>query len=498
MAMIKNLLVAGSVLMAGSASAVVVVDGAAGQDADGMSPFETLQAAVSFANGSSETVIEIHTSDLPAGVDFSGVALNHNLTIQAGASFSPVIRGALQFIPTNQEHLVTLQDLSVITNPTNENTTVPLSVGCNVTAVNCVFDSNHALATSAAVSCAVPSAGTISTLTLTSCTLSGYTALETGRSCLNHVLTNCVLIAIPQAGTTSPFNSVGLTNSRNFRTRGSAVPSEPRMDETAGFTVIQQPRNVTMTNVTIRAGMPICWPSTKDPLKWNENEHNVFGRINATNCVFESLRSDTTTGFPSSIGQANLPTDQDIVCKFTHCTFFAKAYYAPGSTTPAKSVNGLLYFLAGSHPEVAFYNCLFDSLASDYIIFDHITATGGSPNAILTGDGNTYHFRGGNQQNRAIITTGSPYQAGAVFEATQSNYVQTADDMGLPLFVDDDGNIAQNDASVVNRAVVLSPPLTTDKDGDPRPMPAGASFPDVGADETDESQAAAVPEWELF
>jgi hypothetical protein len=492
-------LAASCLLMAGAANAVVTVNGVPGEDNDNVSPFETLHAAVEFANAGSETIIEITTSSLPAGVTFGGENLNHDLTIRAGNSFTPVIGTGLTFNPTNQEHLVTLQGLAVINNLTDV-VDVPLSVGCNVTATNCVFDSNATSATKAAVTCAVASVDSVSTLTLTSCTLRGFTGLEAGRSCRDYVISHCLIEAIPPPAATNPFYSEGITNARNFSPREGTAPTLPRLDENLGFVSISEPRTITITDSIVRAGMPICWPSSKDAKTWNQAEDHVFGPFNATNTVFQSLRSDAATGFPSTIGApaTSLPADQNIVCSFRHCTFFANTYYADGSTTPAKSVNGLLYFVAASHPEIAFWDCLFDCVSSDYLIFDN-GAKPDAPNAILTGDGNTYHYRGGNQANRAIIISGSPYQAGVIFEATQHDYVSTNnDDMSTPIFVDNDGHIVAPDPSVVNHAVALNPPVTTDRDGNPRPLPVAAAHSDIGADEVDETTLSNVADWSVY
>lgn len=490
-------LAAVTILTAGPLNAAVIVDGVAGGDADNTSPFETLQAAVEFANSSSEPVVEIQTNTLPAGLYFADTALNHDLTIQGGASFNPVIEGPVHFLPTNQANLVTLKDLSIVTNATDIDTTSPLNVGCNLTAINCVFDSNSTTAKKMAVTCAVPSAGTVSTLTLTSCTLRGYGALEAGRACRDHIITNCLLEGLPYQDSGDPAYAYGITNSRNFQSQ----LGEPRFDELQGFTVIQEPRTITISNSIVRAGMPIAWPTSKNGAKWNENEHNVFGHFDATNTVFESLRSAEKTGFPSVIGMSTLPDDQDIVCTFTHCTFFAAPYFidVDGTQVGQKTVNGLLYFPANGHnPDVAFWNCLFDAPSTDYLIFDN-TATAENPNAILTGDGNTYHFQAGNQANRAIITTGSPYTAGEIFEATQHEYVSSGtDDRGAPTFVDTTGHIEILDPSIVGHGIVLASPLVTDIDGEPRPMPSSVSFPDIGADEVNEQASASVHDWAIY
>ncbi len=502
--MIKKLLTTAAIFTAvGSAGAVAIVDGVANGDIDGASPFETLQAAVEFVNSGSETVIEIQTNELPGGLYFADTPLNHDLTIQAGVGFTPVIKDAVHFLPTNEVNLVTLKDITISTNlglPVDAPTTGALHVGCNLTAVNCIFNSNwETLAKNFAVSCAVPSAGTVSTLTMTSCTLKGHSGLETGRAAQEHILDGCLIDVYQPTGDSFP--ALGITNARNFRsglklTSGTGTSKQrldARMDGAAGFFTIGQPRNVTLKDTIVRAGTVIGWPTSKEDGLYNVNENNVFGRINAVNCVFDTVRNPEKQAWPSAFGAGNLPATQDINCAFTHCTFRATSPEETTVTAQMKAANGLVYFPTNTvgTPIVNFTNCLFDAPSVDYLMFDVNSHTD------LSGDGNTYHYLKNSTHHRGVISGGGSYPARAEFELTQRTDI-TELTLSSPTFVDSDGNIVTIDPRIVANAVPTVPVVTTDIHGESRPMPISALKSDIGADEIDETLPASVNDWSVY
>ncbi len=463
-------------LAAGSLHAVVIVDGVPGGDADNASPFETLAAAVQYANANVDPVIEIHTNGPLPGVYFADTALATPLTIQAGAGFSPVINSAVHFLPTNDSQQVNLLNITISTNLEEGPTTAPLHVGCNLTATNCIFNANPASGKyQPAVTCAVPSTGSESTLTLTSCTLTGHSGLEAGRSCSEYIINKCIIEAIPTA--LDPRFSPGIANARNFP---SGLSSGPRMGAELGFNEITVPRSVTINDSVVRGGMPLGWPSNANGLVWHVNENSTIGPVTATNTVFVPLRNTVAAAQASVIGNPSLPQNQDASLTLRHCTFSGQTPVTGGIAF------GFLYFPATQPATHTIVNCFFDGPSTNYAVFNPTGST-----QVLQGDANSYNVR----PDRELIVTGGA-APGVPFESTQ---VISFDAIPTdPAITDTSGNLLVKDSRVVANAVTLLPPVLTDKDGQVRPMPVTALRSDVGADEVDESIPSSVRDWSVY
>lgn len=294
-----------------SAHALVIVNGAAGEDLDNASPFETLQAAVDYANANAETVIEIQTNGPLIGMSLEGVTLNQPLTIQAGSGFSPVLISPLILLPANTTELITLKGLEVST----QGLATPLLVGCSVTATNCIFNANPAGggAYGPAVTAALESPDSDGILTLESCTLIGHIGLEAGRACRIYNLTRCVVEGRPVD--LPPVFSVGISNAMNWRS-GYAT----RLGSAQGFAEISEPRALNLTNCIVRGGVPLGWPnSTLDPAYY-ANENSTIGPVTAINTVFDGLNIGGRAEASRILNPA-LPANQNPGSQFLHCTF---------------------------------------------------------------------------------------------------------------------------------------------------------------------------------
>lgn len=449
-----------------SAHAVVIVNGVPGEDADSMSPFETLQAAVNFANAGSETEIEIHTNGPIPGMTVENVPLNHGLTIRAGAGFSPVINTGLVLAPANTTPpLITLTNLNVITTLLG----TPLIVGCDVTATNCVFSTTPQAGTSAygpAVTAAYPTSSTLSTLAMTSCTMIGHHGLQAGRGARDYVLTQCVVEGRPTD--LPPGFSHGIGHNMNWTSSFGA-----RMGTAQGFTEISEPRTLTLNRTVVRGGRPLGWPyPTLDPAFHYPNENNTIGPVTATNTVFEGLNINGSAE-ASRINYPTLPANQNPNSTFVHCTSRSNASFGTWVFQ-----NGLQ---AVTH---TFKNSLFDNPNSYGIMKES------NSNVTLVGDANTYNVVAPGWG--LILPDGTPLPA---FEATEINYAGTG---GVPNLTGSYGNLVGPHPMVTAKALAVAPAVTTDKDDQPRPMPAGATRSDIGADEINESAPTAVGDWNLY
>jgi len=443
------------------AQAAVVVNGVVGED-DGSSPFETIQAALDYANDGSETVIEIQTNGPLAGASLSGRVLNHPLTIQSGNSFTPLLTTGLDLLPTTGSELITLSGINVQTTGLN----TPLIVGCSLTATNCIFNANPigGGAYGPGVTAAVPSPETTGVLTMTSCSLIGHQGLQAGRSCRDYILTRCEIIGQPTD--LHPVFSVGIFNNMNWFSSFAY-----RMDSNVGLQVIDEPRTLTIDSCIVRGGVPLGWPNRTLDATHYQNENSTIGPITAVNTVFDALGLPGQPGESNQLNNPNLPPTQDVTTVFRHCTF--------------RSVNdwGIFYFYGGQPTTYTFQNCLFDTPSCVYGIGIDGAATG----VTLAGDANTYYMPAGVE----LFPPGA-----SPFEATKHFYLgaSTAD----PLLTNATGGLVTAHASVVAQALPTVPPIIVDKDGQPRPRPVSALASDIGADEIDETDTSAVYEWSLF
>lgn len=457
-----------AICMAGltQAQGQVIVNGVAGEDADNASPFETLQAAVEFANNGSETVVEIHTNDPIPGLTFVAAALNHPLTIRAGSGFTPNINSPMSIIPFNAtSDLVTLTGLHVEV-PGGQ---VPLLVGTTLTANDCTFITPAGAAEGgyrAAISTGTPSAGSMGTLTLNNCHLEGHVGLEVGRAAKDNILNNCSIYAL--SSDLSPQFSVGITAIGNW----SSGYVNGRYGTTEGFTEIAEPRTVTITNSVVQAGCPIGWPGDGPAANvFYENELNCYGPINATNTVFENLKNDVSIGYPSQILNLAVVAPQSPNSTFRHCTFRTEQAW------------GLWYFRSNFPVEHRFENCIFDAPKSNYGL-----AMNDPSVHTFVGDANVYQVSANDMHfNPWIPPFETTYHERALVGFEDPTWT-------LP------GGALREAANpfIVGKAVALTPAVSDDFQGQVRPQPASASANDIGADEVDETNTSSTPDWSVY
>ncbi len=448
----------------GSAEAVVVVNGVPGEDVDNASPFETLQAALDFANNGAETVIEIQTPGPILGASLRGKLINHPLSIQAGTGFTPTITSGLDLLPTTGTALITLTGLNVST--TGQGT--PLIIGTSITADNCIFNANPAGggAYGPGATAAVESNITTATVTMTSCTMIGHIGLQTGRAARDYILTRCLAIGKPTD--LPPVFSQGINNNMNWFSSFAS-----RMGAAEGYVEIAEPRTLTLNQCTVRGGVPLAWPTSTLGTVHYQNENNTIGPVTATNTVFDALNvPGGAAGEASRINHPELPPNQSPNSTFRHCTF--------------RSANafGAFFTFGGQPATYNFTNCLLDSMLSNYGIGVNDPAVG---SVTLTGDANAYHVPAGVE----LYPFGRP-----AFEATKHFYIgNTATEANL---TDVFGSLLRAHEDVVAEAVLTVPPTVFDKDGNPRPLPVSALLADIGADEINETAPAAVNEWSVY
>jgi hypothetical protein len=457
----KIVLAAFAAINLGSAEAVVVVNGVAGEDADGLPPFRTIQAALDYANNNGDPVVDIQTTRPNfLGASLRGKELNLPITIQN--SSATTITTGLDLLPTTGTHLITLKNLNVSTTGLG----TPLIVGTSITADDCIFNANPAGggAYGPAVTAAVESNTTTATLTMTSCTMIGHIGLQAGRAARDYILTRCV--AVGQTTDLPPQFAQGINNNMNWFSSYAF-----RMGAANGFQEITEPRALTLNQCLVRGGVPLAWPTTTLDASYYQQENSTIGPVTATNTVFDALNINGP-GEANRLNHPSLPPNQDIDSMFIHCTF--------------RSANawGLFYFFGGQPTTYTWTNCLFDMMLGNYGIGVDPGAAG---SVTLAGDGNAYHVPSGNE----LYPYGSP-----AFETSKHLYIgNTAAGANL---TDSMGSLLYPHEDVVAEAIVLIPPVLTDKDRNPRPMPVSALFSDIGADEVDETAPSAVRDWSLY
>jgi hypothetical protein len=458
----KLILAALAAVSIGSAQAVVVVNGAIGEDADGVSPFETLQAALDFATSNTETLIEIETPGPIPGATLRERTLNHPITIQAAPGFFPTLSSGLDLLPTTGTQMITLNRLNVST----VGVLTPLIVGTSITANECTFNTNPAPgAYGPAVTAAVEARYTTGTLTMTDCTLIGHWGLEAGRAIRDYNLTRCEVIG--QVTDLHPGYSPGIINSMNWYSSYAY-----RMGTAQGFVEIQEPRTLNLNQSIVRGGYPLGWPAYTLGVEHVEQENNTLGPITATNTVFDHLYINGVRGEATRIGNASLPPTQNLSSTFTHCTFRSDNAW------------GMFYLYATQPTTHTFVNNLFDSMFAGYGI-------GVDPSAgttiTLTGDANAYHIPEGTEL--------FPYES-PQFEATKRNSIGNS--AVAANLTNSMGSLLLAHEGVVAQAVPTIPLTLVDKDGHNRPMPMVAAFSDIGADEVDETDTSHVSDWSVY
>ena len=128
----------------------------------------------------------------------------------------------------------------------------------------------------------------------------------------------------------------------------------------------------------------------------------------------------------------------------------------------------------------------------------HLCIGTASPEINITGDGNIYNVPDGEE----FVDVSQPWAGapdhwpavGTAFELTKYNYTGIA--YGAPGIIGDTtGHLNYWAGIAIGEAVLLSPPVTDDIDGESRPLPATAAAGDVGADEYDEGSVAGTDAW---
>jgi len=444
----------------------VIVNGVTGEDTDGVSPFETLQAAVNYSLVNSATEIEIQTNGPMAGAQIILATMPVPLAIRAGAGYEPVITANLSLIPSNPEQEVTLEGLRV---QLAAGIDCAMWIGCNLTANDCTFrNTPGGGGYNPAVTACTGGPGTTATLIMNNCTLSGHTGLAAGRSVRDYVLRDCYIEG--RVSDLPSFYSHAIGNHMNW-----AVDFSVRLDGNLGYTTISEPRTLTLERCVVNGGTIIGWPAgTLPTLPYVANETNTIGPIIATNCVFIG-------GDAMKVGHPGLPSPNAVSSVFKHCTWRASNY---------PSQWGLASLPACPNDGHQFWNCLFDMPNAVYGI-----GTGGT-SVVVTGDANVY-----NMPPDVEFVDYSPaypdWPSRTPFEATK--YTYTGIPAGGPYITwDDGGHVSHSASAVLAEAVPLSPPVTDDVDGDSRPLPAEAAASDIGADEFDEASTSATRNWEVY
>lgn len=453
---IQAILSASLLLTCASSQAIVTVNGVGG----GATTFATITEAVDYCIlNPSETTIEIATNGPLAGTDMAGKALPGPLTIKAATGFNPLINSeGLWIRPMNESATtVTLQGLNV-TLPNASN--FALFVGCNVSAQNCHFSMPGVNPYNPTVTCATPTMSTNSELHMTSCSVQGHAPLQAGRAVQSTFLTSCTLLAISDLA--DAFRG-GISNAMNWRPDYTAEYSQAGL----GLGAISEPRTLVARNTTIKAGRFLSWPAITLDGFFMANQANTIGDVTMINCVLAG-------GISSPINNESLPaTGNNPKITFQHCTFRKANDLEPW---------GVLW------PQIrctlSISNCLFDIPYSNYLMVAGPSGGGNPPTVTLEGNNNAYNLLPG----VATSFRTPPFDSVQYVRVAPSNtdHVTNAS-----------GNVIGDGVALAGgRAMALTPPVTVDRNMEPRPQPTGATFNDIGADEFVESSA--VSPWSLY
>jgi hypothetical protein len=464
-----------SVLSAQS-HAVLVVDGVG---AGGT--YATLQDAVNaYLASSTETTIQIAANTITGGANIAeGTALPRPLTIEAAPGFTPVIDGVFNLLPAN-DHLITLNNLKVA--PTVDSTDAMIAAG-QISAYNCIFDAGPGVTWG--ISAANTSTGTTGSLTLTSCTVTGWYCLVVGRAVENYTLIDTWLYT-----EVNPFH-MGIIHMGNQPThRGSGIGLGDPIHADGIHLAATTPRTVTLERCVIEAGRPVAWPASIAPYPHiYQHFTNLMGPFTATNTVFSGLTVDSI----SWLGWFDMPAHTQHH-SYTHCTFRNMSLVPDAGAPPTEP--------SGSIINLQITNCLFDVPAAQAAAIGvYYYAIGGYNvgQVNFTGDANAYNTppfsQNGawtsNEFTRIVAVDALPLVEIPQFETTYYARISEAADNNVT-----DSDYHLNDlgkALAADKAVQLIPPVLLDYEKHLRP---GGTLNDIGADEAD--AVAVVRDWSVY
>lgn len=530
---LRILITAATLSLTAFSHANVIVNAVAGEDVDGNSPFETLQAGLNAAIATSDSVIEIQTNGLIPGAWVGpATTILTDITIRAGVGNTPTLTSNLMFNPANGTTCtITLKNLTI--RPTirqNDFPTpgggdsgryTPLVVGCNLIAEDCKFGDNFNGPVSGAypygVSAATGSSDTNASITLTRCHLRGHNGMAAGRSVRDYTLTDCLIEGV--ATSFDNWYSAGILNLFNYEHDFVSRLSSPAYQE------VTQPRSLTLNRCIVRAPKPLCWPGDTLPNSYYQNENSTIGPVTATNTVFVGVDETPPSGldpyqyaysaFSSRLGSSQLPPNQNPSATFTHCTFTSNNQSWEGDPAIAgdgdpfvepNRLQGAIRIQGINQVAVTdrFVNCLFDVPRADYAIGvdqpSHTTAT------VVLGDANAYRTLTGREYVDLSDAPGSGNFEGNGLATTLAAFEATIRYPAASTFAD--ARLTDNSGTVItpvsqglitNKAVATVPVVAVDKDNQSRPQPVSAAKSDIGADEVDEGlNPSSVADWTIF